>query len=193
MQKKKSQEEKFAHENYEPNQLLNSDITLEEVSKAVECAKLRKASGIEGLSNEVLKTPKLLQFLTHFMQVCFKSSIVPSDWYKSLIKPIPKSAKNDPRVPLNYRGVSLLSTVSKLFSNILNCRLSQYLEAENILEEEQNGFRKHRSCLDHIYTLSTVIRARISEGKSTFVLLISEKLLIVFTEICCSLNLFQLV
>ncbi len=92
---------------------------------------------------------------------------------KSLIilqnAPIPKLTKNDPRVPLNYRGVSLLSTVYKLFSNILNSRLSQYLEDENILEEEQNGFRKHKSCLDHIYTLCTVIRARIFEGKSTFV------------------------
>ena len=76
---------------------------------------------------------------------------------KAIIKPIPKNAQNDPRVPLNYRGVSLLSTVSKLFSGILNNRLVAFLDSENLLVDEQNGFRKSRACIDHIFILTTIM------------------------------------
>ena len=106
--------------------------------------------------------------LFSLFQTCFNYSIIPSIWYKSIIKPIPKSAKNDPRVPLNYRGISLMSTVYKLYSSILNSRLSYYLEVSDTLADEQNGFRKHRACIDHIYTVTTVIKGRIEEGKSTY-------------------------
>ena len=109
---------------YAVNQLLNGNLTLEEVIRAIDKAKNGKAAGIEGLYNEVLKAPKILPVLFSLFQTCFKYSIIPSLWYKSIIEPIPKSAKNDPRVPLNYRGISLMSTVYKLYSSILNSRLS---------------------------------------------------------------------
>lgn len=54
-----------------------------------------------------------------------------------------------------------------MFSGILNNRL--YIETNGILVDEQNGFRKHRACIDHIYVLSSVIRARLQENKSCFV------------------------
>ena len=76
--------------------------------------------------------------------------------------------KNDPRIPLNYRGISLLSTVYKVYSNILNYRLIRYLEMKQCLVDEQNGFRKHRASVDHIHSVSTIIRARIATGKPTF-------------------------
>ena len=37
-----------------------------------------------------------------------------------------------------------------------------------IFHEEQNGFRKNRSCQDHIYALTTVIRNRMTENKATY-------------------------
>ena len=71
-------------------------------------------------------------------------------------------------MPLNYRGMSLISTVYKLYSTILNERLMLYLEKEGLLVEEQNGFRKSRSCLDHIFVSSTIITNRISENTLTY-------------------------
>ena len=59
---------------------------------------------------------------------------------------------------MNYRGISLLSCISKLYSSIMNKRITQYLEENDILAEEQNGFRSGRSCEDHVFTLSSVIR-----------------------------------
>ena len=43
-----------------------------------------------------------------------------------------------------------------------------YLESNHLLEDEQNGFRKERACLDHIHTVCTMIRNRIQNNQSTF-------------------------
>ena len=46
-----------------------------------------------------------------------------------------------------------MSTISKLFSSILNERVVGYLDTNGILCEEQNGFREMRACIDHILCL----------------------------------------
>ena len=44
-----------------------------------------------------------------------------------------------------------------------------YLEKYNLLVEEQNGFRKGRSCLDHIFVLhSVMMTAKLKEKKSVY-------------------------
>ncbi|XP_051813220.1 uncharacterized protein LOC110949666 isoform X1 [Acanthochromis polyacanthus] len=103
------------------NDLLNLDITVEEVQRTISSAKPNKAVGIEQLPNEALKAPSLVNVLHCLFQACFDHAVIPSVWYQSVIKPIPKSTKLDPREPLNYRGISLISTVYKLYSAILNC------------------------------------------------------------------------
>ncbi len=53
-----------------------------------------------------------------------------------IIIPIPKTPKDDPKIPLNYRGISLLSTV--VYSSVLNNKLVDFLEKNSLLEEERN-------------------------------------------------------
>ena len=71
-------------------------------------------------------------------------------------------------MPLNYRGISLISCVSKIYSGVLNNRINSYTDMIGIMAEEQNGFRKGRSCEDHIFTLSTIIKNRLDSSKCTF-------------------------
>ena len=49
----------------------------------------------------------------------------------------------------NYRGISLLSIVSKVFTGILNKRLYTWAEQEENISKEQAGFRKGYSTVDH--------------------------------------------
>ena len=69
-------------------------------------------------------------------------------WQKALITPIFKSQGKDPKDPKSYRPVSLISNACKCFSSILCARLIKFLERNDYLVEEQNGFRKGRSCID---------------------------------------------
>ncbi len=51
----------------------------------------------------------------------------------------------------------ILLCVSKVFTGIINNRIVCYCEENNVYEEEQNGFRKKRSCEDHIFTLTSML------------------------------------
>ena len=82
---------------------------------------------------------------------------MPDLWLKSLITPVPKVKDKDPNVPLNYRVISLISCVSKIYSEILNKRIVSYLDENNCILEEQNGFRPGRSCEEHVFILHSIV------------------------------------
>ena len=148
---------------------LNDSISITEVSRALRDAKIKKSVGIDNLPNEILKNHKTMQMLHVLFQEIFETGITPSIWKTAIIKPLPKSSMTDPRLPLQYRGISLLSTLYKLFSSIMNSRITKCAEQHSIFADEQNGFRKNRSCLDHCYSLTSIIRNRKQQGKSTYV------------------------
>ena len=124
--------------------------------------------GPDSVPNDILKTGKLNSLLLEFMKICFNSNVIPSVWEKAIISPIPKSSTKDPYVPLNYRGISLLSCVFKVYTSILNNRLMNFCEDNNLIVEEQNGFRRKRSCNDHLYSFSSIVRNRINQGLDTY-------------------------
>ena len=95
----------------------------------------------------------------------FRLERIPKDWAKGLIVPLYK--ERYPRVPDNYRGITLLSVVGKLYTSVLNKRLSSWCEKSNVLSEEQAGFRADRCTVDHIFSLSEVVRSRMSQGLET--------------------------
>ena len=49
-----------------------------------------------------------------------------------------------------------------------NNRLTRYLDYNDIIVDEQNGFRKLRSCANHLFTLCSIIWNRKSKGLPTF-------------------------
>ena len=79
---------------------------------------------------------------------------------------MPILKKGDNLIPDNYRGISLLSIVSKVFTAVLNKRLYNWAEIENKISFEQAAFRKKFSTTDHIFTLVTIIRNRIFSQRS---------------------------
>ena len=78
-----------------------------------------------------------------------------------------KFKKGDKEGPDNYRGITLLSVVGKVFCKILNNRLVERLERERALREGQAGFRKSRSCMDDVY-LNEIVQGRLREDKLTY-------------------------
>jgi hypothetical protein len=152
----------------ESNLSYNNDISVLEVKKAIDCAKKGKANGIDEIPTEALQNDTSVMFLHSLFNICFSNSTVPSVWGKCIINPIKKSSSLDPRDPLSYRGISLSCSAYKLYCSILNERLRKWAEDNNIIIDEQNGFRRKRSTIDHVSTLTSIIDTRKKKRQSTF-------------------------
>ena len=160
------------HENSE-DYILNGNITLDKVRKAVYAGKNNKAVGWDTIASELLRNENVVIRLLHCLfNVCFKNGIIPDVWRKVIIHPILKEAGKCTE-PLKYRGLALQSCVFKASCHVLNVRLSKHLESSDILEDEQNGFRSKRSCQRHIFSLMVLVRNCIKTTKDgTFTALI---------------------
>ena len=77
--------------------------------------------------------------------------------------------------PLSYRGIALAPASYKLFCALINNRLTKWTESNNILADEQNGFRSGRSTIDHISSLTNIIETRKLKRKQTFTAFIDFK------------------
>jgi hypothetical protein len=106
----------------------------------------------------------LLALLSHIWQ----SRRIPKDWEVGLVINVHK--KGNANNCGNYRGVTLLSTASKLYANILRNKLNKY--TEEILGEEQCGSRTGRGWVDAIFTINQILQKRREQNLSTYLLFI---------------------
>ena len=163
------QRKHFLEDNLEEtNDFVNEPISYHEIEKSVKKLKDKKSVGFDSIPNPVLKHPDVILAMWSMFTAFFEFGVIPSIWLKSVVNPIPKGAKKDPYTPLNYRGISLLSCVYKVYTSILNTRILEYCEMLDIFVDEQNGFRKGRSCEDHIFVLNSLIQNNLEENKSVF-------------------------
>ena len=70
--------------------------------------------------------------------------------------------------PENYRPITLLSCLGKLFTAVLNERLNKFLNYNSILLQNQAGFRKHYSTSDHIFVLHSIFELLKLKKKKLF-------------------------
>ena len=126
-----------------------------EISEALKSLKNHKSPGIDEISNEQLKygANGLLDRLEGLFARVWETENVPEDWVKGIVVIVPK--KGDTSHCSNNRGITLRSTASKLYQIIVLRRMNAGLE--ELLRENQCGFRKNRSCIDQIYSLRTII------------------------------------
>ena len=145
---------------------LNCEITYQEVSNAIDQSKLGKA--YLSIPNEALKN-NAAKFLLHkFFNKCFELGLSPTDWLQSELKPLFKGGDKDPRAPLDHRPICIMSCVAKIYSCVLNNRLQSHLNCNDLLSDTQNGFRSGRSCIDHVFSLVTILRNRKLTNQQTF-------------------------
>lgn len=145
--------------NWDNTNLTTTDlITIEELQEALKQLKNRKASGIDKINSELLKYGgMLLQWrLLHIINTCWQKLKIPNTWKVAEVISIFK--KGDKKNCENYRGISLLCTMYKVYARIVNARIKAISEA--LLGEEQNGFRKGRSTSDNVFILQQILEKR---------------------------------
>ena len=156
------------HDEIEGNwtDFLNSQITSDEIKSSINALKVGKAPGIDGFPPEFFKyspTNELTSILMKLFNLILTSGSFPLQWASSLIVPIfKKGSKTD---PANYRGISLIPILSKVFSKILLDRLQFWSDANNVIHQEQAGFRKGFRTTDNVFILDTIINKYLSQKR----------------------------
>ena len=148
--------------------ILNSiNVTESGVLSMLQKLNPRKASGPDEISPMILKN--LASQLSKPLAILFQHSIrtgsVPAQWKKALVTPIFK--KGDRTSPANYRPVSLTSVCCKLCEHIIARSIMTHLEDNNLLSDQQHGFRKKRSCESQLLLFVDELVRDLAKGKQT--------------------------
>ena len=107
--------------------------------------KTKKAPRPDRITGEMLKhlgacsRAVLLNIFSH----SWIKGVVPAVWKEAIVIPVPKKGK-DKKNPRSYCPISLLSCVGKLLERMIDRRLINHLESNNVLSPTQTGYRKHR-------------------------------------------------
>ena len=123
------------------DEFLDSDVIEEEVKATVRHLNNNKSPGPDGTMSEILKaldTAIVPSLFTYFNEL-FSFCLYPTEWTKTMIVPLHK--KVDINNVDNYRGISLLNVLSKIFTNIVNRRLTTWADSNNVISDAQAGFR----------------------------------------------------
>ena len=132
--------------------------TEETILKLIDRIRTDVAVGEDDISAKLLKDAKftVAKSLTRLINISYRTSIFPACMKKATVKAIHK--KDDTQDPSNYRPLSILSVISKVFERSATDQLASYLEQNNLLNETQHAYRKQHStvtCLsevtNHIY------------------------------------------
>ncbi|CAF1436382.1 unnamed protein product [Adineta ricciae] len=121
------------------------DFKLLDVKKAIAALKNKSSSGVEGVSNRMIKlipTPHLV-FITRLFNQMARLRKTPKHWQTAKIILLPKTKST--YTDLNdTRPISLLPSFSKLYEKLFLVRLRIWIDENGILPDEQTGFRpKH--------------------------------------------------
>ena len=156
-----------AADNSADNNPLGQDITELEIEVALKATKSYKASiRADPIVNELLRFggAAIHQALAPLFNMALRSATVPAIWRAGEIICLHK--KGDKSDVSNYRGITLMCALGKLYARVLNSRLMAHLDP--LLNEAQCGFRQDRSCTDLVFSASQLIQGRIKAGKPTY-------------------------
>ena len=158
------------------NEQINVPFTENEIRNAIKGLKNNKANGIDMILNEHLKILShiISPILVGLFNLVFDTGIVPETWTLGMIQPIFKN-KGSARDPSNYRPITLISCLGKVFTQILNNRIQKYVDEEETISECQSGFRKKRSTVDNMFILHNLIELVCKSKKSIYCTFIDLK------------------
>ena len=147
---------------------LDELISMNELESAIKNLKCNKAHGMDKVLNEFIinGNSMLKNIILKLFNAIFTSGCFPKAWAIGEIIPIYKKGdKNDPQ---NYRGITLLSCIGKLFTSIINTRLNKWAEINDIFSEQQYGFREARSTTDCLFIIHGLIEHFLNMSKTLY-------------------------
>ena len=138
---------------------LVDDVDAQTLIKVVKFLKRGKAPGPDTIHNEVLRLSTTASLFHHLAKL-FTSSIqlgcISSAWKLATLSMLLKPDKL-PSLTTNYRPISLIGSIMKLFERFIEQRLISHLERVGFINKHQSGFRRAKFTDDHLFRLSRSI------------------------------------
>ncbi|KAL1447409.1 hypothetical protein WDU94_005675 [Cyamophila willieti] len=134
-------------------------FSFSEMEECLKKLKNGKAAGPDMIVNEMYKHLNNTEYLLSLFNNILEYETLPPDWGETEIFCLHK--KGDINTPANYRGIALINTLTKLFTQLLHNRIYKWAEKSNMIPEEQAGFRKGRGCIDQIFVLNSLIQIQL--------------------------------
>ena len=143
---------------------LDNPKSIEEIHKAIKNLKNKKAVGLDGIRNEMIKTSSrsIKYSLEKLFDLILQAGIFPTSWSNGIITALHKSGNKDD--PSNYRGICINSCLGKVFCSILNTRLLNFSNNHKIFHRSQIGFLPGHRASEHIFSLRTLIDQHVTHS-----------------------------
>ena len=135
------------------NKIENFTITDNEIKLLLQNINTSKATGPDNISAKMLKMcsdPLVAPIKIIFLNI-LKTGIFPSQWKRANVTPVHK--KEDKQLVENYRPISLLPILSKIFERIVFKNLYNHLISNDLISKNQSGFRPGDSCTNQLLFL----------------------------------------
>ena len=131
-----------------------------EVKRSIKRLRNNRSGGVDEVIAEVLKNGGawMTNSVYELCRSVFEQEQIPAPWLRAIKVPVKKKGKGDSYQ--EYRGVTLLSVVGKVFGMIMEARLRWFCEQKGILSDSQFGFREDRACRDPLVVVNEMFERR---------------------------------
>ena len=139
------------------NPILDRPVSVYEISAALRHLNECKSPGDGKIKSDFMLCDEnnLKYVLTELFNKIYYTGHFPDQWTTGVTVPIFK--KGDKKNPANYRGITLTSTMGKLFTYVLNQRFTAWAEESNFLSNAQFAYRTGYSTRDAIFVLNSIL------------------------------------
>ena len=174
---KTSLEEMFKEsQNNIADDVLTIPITVKEVESVIKGLKSRKAPGYDLLTTECFKYGgiKFKESLTKLFNIICKMEYVSKQFKHGIIVPVPKGNK-DMCDKDNYRGITLLPVIGKIFEKCILQRVEKWAKENNVINEQQGAAQERCSSMHVSWLVREVIAKHNENGINVYVGMLDQK------------------
>ena len=150
---------------------LNNNFTYKEIEKGITKLHSGKVPGYDFITKENICAagPVLMKLLLYIFNEVLRLEYIPINFRRGIQIPLYKG-KNAPPLDTNsYRGITLLSTLNKLFEVIVWQRMEQWWNDHEVISRLQGACRKGVSCIHTAMLLQEIVATQLESHNKVFV------------------------
>lgn len=123
------------------------------------------APGMDEITVNTLKMNKnsFSKPIEHIINLSLSTGVYPDAFKSAKIIPIYKAGSK--LLPDNFRPISLMSVFSKIIDKCVKSRLTSFLKANNVMSENQFGFKENQGTHEAIYNFTKQLHKGMDKGK----------------------------